>query len=215
LAFVVWDLDTRVTDWNKKAEEVFGWSKEEALGHNFFDFLIPEKDRPQVEDVVDKLLKGELPSHSINDNLTKDGQIITCEWNNSLVHDDDGNIVGAISLALDITERKLAEEALRKAHDALERFNLELEQKVQERTEELRQKNEQLVQAERLAAIGKIINRVAHELRNPLTAVGGFARRISQKMPADDSNKKYLQMIVDEVMTMESKLFEITRIQSQ
>jgi len=72
-----------------------------------------------------------------------------------------------------------------------------------------------LTGAERLAAIGKITNRVAHDLRNPLTVVGGFARRINKKASADDPNKKYLQMIVDEVMTMESKLSEITRIQSQ
>jgi len=470
LAFVVWDIDTRVTDWNKKAEEVFGWSKEEALGRNFFDFLVPEKDRHQVENVVGRLLEGGLPSHSINDNLTKDGQIITCEWNNSALHDDDGNIVGAMSLALDmterkraqealceneatlksifraaptgigmvsnrvlkrvnnricemtgyfreelveqsarmlyptdedfeyvgrkkyaqirergtgtvetrwkrkdgkmmdvllsstpvdpsdltagvtfsalditerkkaekelresedryrriteaitdyiytvtienglpvetihgpacvavtgytaehfkenpylwiqmvheedraaveelaartlsgervpalehriirkddatrwvrntpvlnfdsqgrllsydglvqdVTERKQAEEAVREANDELERFNLELEQKVQERTEELKQKNKQLVQAERLAVLGKMANRVAHELRNPLTVVGGFARRINEKAPADDPNKKYLQMIVEKVITMESKVSEITRFQS-
>ncbi|MBW2318935.1 MAG: hypothetical protein JRF24_09710 [Deltaproteobacteria bacterium] len=92
---------------------------------------------------------------------------------------------------------------------------MELEQKVQERIKELKQKNKQLVEAERLAAIGKITNRVAHELRNPLTVVGGFARRISQKTPADDPNKKYLQIILDEVIAMESKVSEITRIRSQ
>jgi PAS domain S-box-containing protein len=250
LAFVVWDLDARVTDWNRKAEEVFGWSKEEVLSRDFFGFLIPKKDRLHVERVVDRLVKGELPSHSINDNLTKDGQIITCEWNNSPLHDDDGNIVGVISLALDITERKQAEEALcetvrrieiaydqsiiyarqlnqeiaerkqaeqalRKAHHELERFNLELEEKVQERTKELNQKNKQLVEAERLAVLGKMANRVAHELRNPLTAIGGFARRINEKTPAGDPNKKYLQMIVEEAISMESKVSEITRIQSQ
>ncbi len=59
---------------------------------------------------MNNLTKGELSSHSINDNLTKEGKIITCEWNNSLIHDDDGNIIGAISLGLDITERKTAEE---------------------------------------------------------------------------------------------------------
>jgi len=110
LAFVIWDINTRVTDWNKKAEALFGWTMEEVIGNNFFDFLIPEKDRPQVEDVVDNLIKGELQSYSINDNLTKDGEILTCEWNNSPLHDNDGNIIGAISLGLDITDRKKAEE---------------------------------------------------------------------------------------------------------
>ena len=113
LAFVVWDLDTNITDWNEKAHEVFGWSKQEVLGRSFFDFLIPEKHRPHVKDVVDGLVQGELSSHSTNDNLTKDGRIITCEWNNSPLHDKDGNVIGAISLALDITERKQAEKALR------------------------------------------------------------------------------------------------------
>jgi PAS domain S-box-containing protein len=115
LAFVVWDLETRVTDWNKRAEEVFGWSKKEALGHSFLDFLIPKKNRSEIENVVDRLFKGQLPSHSINDNLTKDGQIITCEWNNSPLHDDGGHIVGVISLALDITGRQQTEEALVKS----------------------------------------------------------------------------------------------------
>ena len=86
LAFVVWDINTRVTDWNKKAEALFGWTREEVIDNIFFDFLIPEKDRPHVQDVVNILLKGELQSHSINDNLTKDGKIITCEWNNSPLH---------------------------------------------------------------------------------------------------------------------------------
>lgn len=200
LAFVVWDLDSRVTDWNRKAEEVFGWSKEEVLGRDFFGFLIPEKDRLHVERVVDRLIKGELPSHSINDNLTKDGQIITCEWNNSPLHDDDGNIVGAISLALDITERKQAEEALREtvrrigiaydqsiiyarqlnqeiaerkqAEQALQKARDELEQRVKERTAELERSNQAL---EQFAYV------VSHDLQEPLRAVVSYLRLLERR----------------------------------
>ncbi|RJP75683.1 MAG: PAS domain S-box protein [Candidatus Abyssobacteria bacterium SURF_17] len=113
LAFVIWDRDCRVIDWNKRAEQMFGWSREEVVGRNFFEFLIPEGARFTVEVVVDALLQGRLPSRSINENLTKGGQILLCEWNNSIRYDKDGRVAGAISLALDITERKRSEDALR------------------------------------------------------------------------------------------------------
>lgn len=52
LAFVIWDGNTRVVDWNKHAEALFGWSRDEVLGRSFFEFLIPDHSRPQVEEVV-------------------------------------------------------------------------------------------------------------------------------------------------------------------
>lgn len=125
LAVVVWDRKTRITNWNKKAEEVFGWPKEDVTGHSFFDIIVPEKERIHVEKVVDRLKNGSLTNHSINDNLTKDGRIITCEWNNALLHDNDGNIIGAISIGLDITERLQSQKALQKSEQQVrEAFEL-------------------------------------------------------------------------------------------
>lgn len=109
LAFVIWDRDTRVVDWNKQAEVLFGWARDEVLGRNFFDFLIPSDVRPQVDEVVRQLLHRELPNRSVNQNLTKGGKIIVCEWSNSLVHNAEGEVIGVLSLALDITERKRIE----------------------------------------------------------------------------------------------------------
>ena len=117
LAFVLWDRETRITDWNNRAEQMFGWTSEEIVGQNFFDYIIPESARIHVEEIVKLLLEGRLPSYSINENVTKSGQIIVCEWNNSITRDSDGNVVGVISLGLDITERKQAEEALQKSEE--------------------------------------------------------------------------------------------------
>ncbi len=112
-------------------------------------------------------------------------------------------------------ERKQAAEALRKAHDELYNLSRELEQKVQERTAELEEKSKRLVEAERLATLGKIANKVAHELRNPLTVVGGFSRRMYERTPNDDPNKKYLKIIVEQVKALEDKISEIIKIQNE
>jgi signal transduction histidine kinase len=55
-------------------------------------------------------------------------------------------------------------------------------------------------------------NRVAHECRNSLTMIGGFAKRVSAKTAEDDPKKKYLKMIVDEVRILEKKVSDIIRI---
>ena len=117
LAFVLWDRECRVTDWNAYAEKVFGWSKDEILGARFFDFLIPEQDRPHVEDVVSALMRGEIERDVINENLTKSGHRILCRWNNSILYDRKHNIIGAMSLGLDITREHRAEEQLRKSEE--------------------------------------------------------------------------------------------------
>jgi len=118
----------------------------------------------------------------------------------------------AIENALLYKQRKQAEEALRRAHEDLYDFSQALERKVQERTEELNEKNKILVETEKLAALGKMANKVAHELRNPLTVVGGLARRLFEKTPEDDPNKEYLDIILGEVAVLEKKISEIIKL---
>ena len=132
LAFLIWDQDCRVTGWNDQAQKLFGWSEEEVLGRSFFDFLIPESERAVVEEVVKKLRTGELPSYAVNQNLTKGGENVLCEWNNEMLYDAEGNVTEVISLALDITEKKRIEDALRKTNADLGQEVAEHEQTEEE-----------------------------------------------------------------------------------
>jgi len=214
-AIIVVDTHTKhILEANDAALALYGYDRDEFLGLKAIEISAePEESGAHIERVASGTPSVVSPGPVQRLHKKKDGEIFPVEISSGVYVLKDRRMVCAV--IRDITERKQAEEALRKAHDQLEKFSSELEKKVQERTEELKQKNNQLVEAERLAALGKMANRVAHELRNPLTAVGGFARRINEKTPVGDPNKKYLQMIVEEVVTMESKVSEITRIQSQ
>ena len=97
-------------------------------------------------------------------------------------------------------------------YDESYKFSQGLEERLRERTDKLEEKARQLVEAERLAARGKIANRVADECRNSLTIVGGFARRLCEKAPDDDPDKEYLEIIVREVKNLEDKVSQITKI---
>jgi uncharacterized protein YigA (DUF484 family) len=97
-------------------------------------------------------------------------------------------------------------------YDESRKFSQELEERLRERTDKLEEKAKQLVEAERLAARGKIANRVADECRNSLTIVGGFARRLYDNAPEDDPDKGYLEIIVREVKNLEDKVSQITKI---
>lgn len=120
LAVVEWNLDFRVTAWNPSAERIFGYTRQEALGQHG-SLIVPVAYREQVDRVWHDLIhpaEGREASRARfghNDNITKDGRLISCEWYNTPLLDESGRVFGVASLVQDVTERVALEERLRQS----------------------------------------------------------------------------------------------------
>jgi PAS domain S-box-containing protein len=114
LAVVEWDTHLRITEWSSSAERVFGYSRNEAVGRDA-SFLVPPALREHVDRMGQELLAQKGGTRSTNDNITKDGRTISCEWYNTPLVDESGNVLGVASLVQDVTERVALEERLRQS----------------------------------------------------------------------------------------------------
>jgi two-component system cell cycle sensor histidine kinase/response regulator CckA len=114
LAVVEWDTQLRITEWSPSAERVFGYSRQEAIGRDG-SFLVPAAIWEHVDRMGQEILKQKGGTRSTNDNLTKDGRTISCEWYNTPLVDESGRVLGVASLVQDVTERVALEERLRQS----------------------------------------------------------------------------------------------------
>ncbi|MEH1844118.1 MAG: PAS domain S-box protein [Nostoc sp.] len=113
LAIIEWNTNFQVQTWNRSAERIFGYTTEEILG-NCFEIIVPENAKKHVNEILTALLTQRGGSFSVNENVTKDGRTIVCEWYNNPLVTTDGQVIGVASMVLDITERKRAEEEQQK-----------------------------------------------------------------------------------------------------
>jgi PAS domain S-box-containing protein len=118
LAVIEWDENFKVREWNPEAEKIFGYTRAEVLG-KYWDFIVPKSSKTEVSLVGKALIAQKGGQYSTNENVTRSGEIITCEWFNTTLVDPEGKTIGVASLVQDITERKKAEEALRESRHQL------------------------------------------------------------------------------------------------
>jgi len=202
---------------SKGCLELTGYEPSDMIGNRIraYNALIHSDDREVVWNQVQEALVDNRPFRLVYRILHASGKE-KWVWEQGLgIFSEGGRLLALEGFITDITEHQRAEEALVKANDKLYRLSKHLEEKVRERAKTLEEKNRKLMYAERAAELGKIANRVAHELRNPLTVVGGFAHRMYKNAPDDDPHKKQLRIIVDAVMDLEDKVSEIIKIRDR
>jgi two-component system cell cycle sensor histidine kinase/response regulator CckA len=114
LAVIEWDAELNVIEWNPSAEALFGYTRAEAIGRPL-NFIVPESARPGVARTSAELIENRGGHRSTNENLTKAGKTIVCEWFNTTLVDRDGRTMGVASLVQDVTARRSLEAQLRES----------------------------------------------------------------------------------------------------
>lgn len=105
------DLAGIITSWNGAAERIFGYLREEAVGHSIAMLMSPDRLDEEAK-ILERLRHGEPVEHYETVRITKDGRKINVSLTISPIRDAAGNVVGISKIARDITRNKQAEEAL-------------------------------------------------------------------------------------------------------
>jgi len=175
-AIISIDTHRRIVSFNQAFLDLFGFTGEEVQGQStriihpselsYIDF--GEKAFPSIEVTGSFITEWEFER--------KDNSIIPVEESLSAIRDLDGTLLGFVAIIRDITERKQTQKKL-------EEYSDHLEDLVIERTRELEKAYKTMLQEEKLKTLGTISSEMAHEIRNPLMSIGGFARRLQKMFP--------------------------------
>lgn len=111
--------------------------------------------------------------------------------------------------SLEISRNDLKFLQIFSKHASIAIENLMLYSSLEDANRLLHETQEQLVHGERLATIGEMAASIAHELKGPMVAIGGFARRLSKKMPSDSIEAGYVATIIEEEQRLEGMLDEV------
>jgi PAS domain S-box-containing protein len=174
------NLDGVITSWNQGAERLYGYSATEVMSCSV-SMLMATDRKEELSLILGRLRRGESIEHFETTRLKKSGEQIDVSLTVSPIKNSSGAIIGASTIARGITERKRAEEQIR-------RLNETLEQRVAERTTQLLAANKELE---------AFSYSVSHDLRAPLRHINGFSQALLEDYAdkLDEEGKGYLREV--------------------
>ncbi|MBI3787116.1 MAG: PAS domain S-box protein, partial [Ignavibacteriales bacterium] len=227
---LITDLDDVILFMNSRLEEMTGYSTTHLLRRKAYEFLLPPNEWSVLKMRHVRRAQGVSERYEIQ-LRKKDGSLLWTEINATPYKDASGKIIGTLGAITDITERKQAEDQIRK-------INADLERRVSERTAEV------VAQKDKLAQINEELNKlirqledakakaeeasqtksrflmnISHELRTPLNSVIGFANVLLKNKNANlvAQDVLYLERILDNgkhLLNVINQILDLSRVEA-
>lgn len=182
-AIMAADMKGTIILWNRTAEEILGYKKEDVVGKLNITKVYPEGIAKKVMEKLrtsENPRKGQLKFYPIVF-IRKDGNIAEGNLSASIIYDEDHNEIATVGIFMDLKER------------------MEMERR-------LKATQEQLVQSEKLAAMGRLTSQIAHELNNPLYGIMNTLELMKTEISPGNKRRKLLEMALSEIVRLSELL---------
>jgi two-component system NtrC family sensor kinase len=182
-AIVANDMRGIIIIWNPAAEETFGYSTRDVIGKMSIRKIYPEGVAPKIMKMLRSSEyggKGKLKAYPMVF-IRKDGVAAEGNLSAAVVYDAKGKEIATVGSFVDLEERLTMERALRRTQS-------------------------QLLQAEKLAAMGRLTSQIAHELNNPLYGIMNTLELLKTEIPPENRRRKILDMALSETVRLSGLL---------
>jgi two-component system NtrC family sensor kinase len=177
------DLKGNIIIWNRAAEETLGYKTSEVIGKMNIDKIYPEDMARKVM----QMLRGDeyggvgrLKAYPMV-YVRRDGEVVEGTLSAATIYDTNGNDIATVGSFVDLRERLEMERALRRTQ-------------------------EQLLQSEKLAAMGRLTSQIAHELNNPLYGIMNTLELLKTEVSPQSKRRKILEMALSETVRLSDLL---------
>ena len=182
-AITATDMKGNILIWNQAAEETLGYKASEVIGKMNIRKIYPEGVARKVMQMLrsDELGGvGRLSSYQMV-YVRRDGEVVEGNLSAAIIYDANGKEIASVGSFVDLRDRLKMERALRDTQ-------------------------EQLLQSEKLAAMGRLTSQIAHELNNPLYGIMNTLELLKTEIPTDNRRRKILDMALSETVRLSELL---------
>ena len=194
---------------NPYFEQLTGYALKEIKDKEWIANFLPSREQNSIQTLLNKTLHGTPVRGNTNAIIIRDGTEREIEWYTETMYDASGIVTGVLSVGMDITERKQAEEEI-------EKYRYHLEELVRERTAEMKTARDEAERSS--AAKSQFLSHMSHELRTPMNAILGFAQIL--RLDADEfteTQQGNVTEILDaghHLLQLINELLDLTKIES-